>query len=417
MKWTKTLILFCILIGLANTDVEAAKKSYAISLNVFKAMEEANLLVEEQQYDQALLSLSKQLDKRNSKYEQAQIHSLMGSTHYRKDDLLKAIESFKQVLDLSDHMPLSLNIQTLKTLAQLNLVIENYEQAQYFSAQIIEKAGETIKPADYALLAQASYKLEDWEGALDAAIKGRKLSLEMQEIPSENLLLLLNAIRFELNQMDEMSRVLEELIKHYPKTSYMLNLASVYGQLERLDKQTVLMESLYEDGRITSSSLLKNLASLYLSEKAPYKGAVVLEKALKNGQLETNAANFEMLSQAWRYAAEREKSIAALGQAASLSVNGDNYLQQAYLYFDMAQWKETEKALLLGFKKGLSEEHKGEAWLLMGMSHFKMKNYKAAVEACEQAKNYEKSRKHSINWISYISNEQRKVEAMQSIIN
>jgi tetratricopeptide (TPR) repeat protein len=405
------------MVGLPNNEVEAAKKSYAISLNVFKAMEEANLLVEEQQYDQALESLNKQLKKRNSKYEKAQIHSLMGSIHYRKDELLKAIESFKQVLDSSDHMPLSLNIQTLKTLAQLNLVIENYEQARYFSAQIIEKAGDTIKPADYALLAQASYKLEDWEAALEAAMQGRKLSLEMQEIPSENLLLLLNAIRFELNQMDEMSRVLEELIKYYPKTSYMLNLASVYGQLERLDKQTVLMESLYEDGRITSGSQLKNLASLYLSEKAPYKSAVILEKALENGQLETNAANFEMLSQAWRYAAEREKSIVALSQAASLSENGDNYLQQAYLHFDMAQWKETEKALTLGFKKGLSEEHKGEAWLLMGMSHFKMKHYKAAIEACEQAQNYEKSKKHSKSWISYIANEQRKVEAMQSIIN
>ncbi|MFT6268023.1 MAG: tetratricopeptide (TPR) repeat protein [Alphaproteobacteria bacterium] len=395
----------------------AAKKSYAISMNVFKKMEEVNLLVEEKQYREALLGVSELLERRSSKYEKAQVYSLMGSIHYRNNDLQSAIESFKKVLDSVGDMPLSLHTQTLKTLGQLSLVVENFQQARDYCEQIIEIAGDTLKPIDYTLLAQANYKLEDWNKALEAALGGRELSLEMEKIPKQNLLLLLNAIYFELGQMDNMRGVLEELIKHYPKKSYMLNLASVYGQLDRLDKQTVLMESLYEDGRIVDGSQLRNLASLYLSENSPYKGAIVLETALENGQLEATANNFEMLAQAWRLAAEREKAITTLNQAAKLSDDGDNYLQKAYLHFDMAQWKNTVNTLKLGFDKGLSEKLEGEAWLLMGMAHFKMKEYQKAIEACEYAKNYEKSLKHAQNWISYISNEQRKVESMREVLN
>jgi len=400
-----------------NTNLAVAKKSYAISLKVFKIMEEANLLVEEKQFEEALLSLTELLEKRSSKYEKAQVYSLMGSIHYRKNDLQSAIETFKKVLESAGDMPLTLHTQTLKTLAQLNLVVENYQQARDYCEQIIEIAGETLKPIDYTLLAQANYKLEDWNEALKAAKAGRELSLEMQKLPKENLLLLLNAIHFELGQMESMLGVLEELIKHYPKTSYMLYLASVYGQLDRLDKQTVLMESLYEDGRIIKGSQLRNLASLYLSENTPYKGAMVLEKALENGQMKATAANFELLAQAWRFAAEREKAISTLNEAAKLSENGDNYLQKAYLHFDMAQWKDTENTLALGFSKGLSERLEGEAWLLMGMAQFKMKEYSKALEACEQAKNYEKSLQHAESWIIYISSEQHKVESMQQVLN
>jgi hypothetical protein len=46
-----------------------------------------------------------------------------------------------------------------------------------------------------------------------------------------------------------------------------------------------------------------------------------------------------------------------------------------------------------------------------------MKEYESAIQACENAKNDERSLKHAQQWISYISSEQRKVESMQQILN
>jgi tetratricopeptide (TPR) repeat protein len=390
------------------------KKTYAMSMNIFKRMEKANLLVEEENFQEALIQLQELLTVRSSKYEKAQIHSLIGLIHYRNSDQNSALASFIRVLESKGAMPLALHQQTLKTLTQLAMVTEDYGQARSFCEQLIA-ISEQPDQLDYALLAQSNYKLEDWDSALSAAINGRKTAYQQQKQPDENLLLLLNAVYYERQEMQQMPAVLEEIIKYYPKTSYLLYLASIYGQLERADKQLVLMESLYEDGRIVKGAQLRNLVSLYMSEKAPYKGALVLQKALDSGKLEYDSKNWVLLAQAWRMAAQRTEAMEAITQAAALSEDGKNYLQAAYMHFDLAQWKKTEHALMLGFDKGLDNKTSGEAWLLLGMTRFKMKEFDAAIDACEKAKKYNKSAKHAEQWISYIANEKTKIETMQGL--
>lgn len=412
MKWL-VILGVCALFLMNSSSVESKdKKTYALSMKVFKHMEKANLLVEEGKLDEATLALHDLLEKRSSKYEKAQIYSLLGLIHYRNSDYEEAIVAFNQILESAGSMPLALHLQTLKTLTQLSMVREDYVEAVNYCEHLIAVA-EIPDQLDYALLAQAHYKLENWEGALKAAIGGRKVAIEQQKNPDENLLLLLNAVYYEQKEVSKMPAVLEEVIKFYPKTSYLLYLASVYGQLDQVDKQLVIMESLYEDGRIDRSSQLRNLASLYMSEKAPYKGAVVLQKALKMGQVDDDSKNWVLLAQAWRMAAERKQAVQAITRAAKLSDVGDNYLQAAYMLFDQAKWEDTENALIKGFDKGFSEKITGEAWLLLGMTRFKMQQFDKAIEACQNASNFKKSTKHAEQWISYISNEKSKYESMQ----
>lgn len=121
-----------------------------------------------------------------------------------------------------------------------------------------------------------------------------------------------------------------------------------------------------------------------------------------------------MLSQAWRLAAHRQESIDALDKAASLSQDGKNYLKKAYLHFDSAQWTNAEQSILLSLDKGLEDLHQGEAWLLLGMTRFNMKYFDKAIEACEQAKKYEKSQKLAMQWISYISTEKDKFNLLKA---
>jgi tetratricopeptide (TPR) repeat protein len=414
MKW---LLLFGLTLGvlmMPNQVIAKEKKTYALSMKIFKQIEKANLLVEEGNFLEALNELDELLKSRSSKYEKAQINSLIGLIHYRNSNQSSAIDAFVRVLESAGNMPLALHQQTLKTLTQLSMIEEDYKNSKYYCEQLIAIA-EIPDQLDYALLAQSNYKLEDWNGALAAALNGRRVAYEQQKLLDENLLLLLNAVYYEKQEMHEMPDVLQEIIKYYPKSSYLLYLASVYGQLEQSGKQLVLMESLYEDGRIDKGSQLRNLATLYMSEKVPYKGALVLQKALDSGQVDSDSKNWTLLAQAWRMAAQREQAIKAITQAAKLSNDGKNYLQAAYMYFDTAQWQSAERALMLGFDKGLDEKTSGEAWLLLGMSRFKMRQFDTAIEACEKAKNFEKSAKHAKQWISYISNEKTKFESMQAV--
>ena len=414
----KRLLLLLIGFSLMATPAHAEtkrKKTYAMSMKIFKQMEKAQLMVDEDKLDEAVVELTDLLEKRSSDYEKAQIHNLMGSIYYRSNDYESALKSFMRVLDSANNMPLALHQQTLKTISQLNMMKEDYAKAKLYFEQLIAITEEPDQD-NYAMLTQANYKLENWDDAIGSALKGREVAYELSEIPNENLLILLNAVYFEMNELEKMEPVLIELIKHYPKTSYMIYLASIYGQLDRLDKQLVLMESLYEDGKIKDRNKIRNLASLYMSESTPYKGAKVLERALETGVIEASAKDLELLAQAWQLAAERDKAVAALGQAAELSDSGKNYLQKAYLHFDMAQWNAAKESLMLGLDKGLEDKFKGEAWLLLGMTRFKLKQFDQAIEACEKAKDFKNSLKHAKQWITYISSEKRKYESMQAPI-
>lgn len=413
MNFRLIALFMALLLTISFGSSAKDKKTYAMSLSVFKYIEKANLLVEEGTPDEALTLLKGALEKRASKYEKAQLHTLMGSIYYRNTDEANAYTSFTKVLESAGGMPLMMHQQTLKTLSQLSMVKEDYVKAKDFCEELIA-ISEEKKQMDYALLAQAYFKLEEWEHSLNAALLGLETADLNKKIPNENLLLLLNAVHYEMQAMPKMVGVLEMLIKHYPKKTYILYLASVYGQLDQLSKQTVLMESLYEDGKITEGSQLRNLASLYMSEKVPYKGALILEKAINEGVLEADRRNFEMLSQAWRLASHRPESIVALGKAAKLSEDGKNYLQKAYLHFDSAQWAEAEKSIYLSFDKGLEDDFEGEAWLLLGMTRFNMKYFDKGIEACEEAKKFSKSAKLAKQWISYISTEKDKYNALKS---
>ncbi|MFT4938381.1 MAG: tetratricopeptide (TPR) repeat protein [Paraglaciecola sp.] len=413
MKFPLLAVILAIILLIPHSIDAKERKTHAMSLTVFKVIEEANLLVEEGDTTQAIEIIQLAIKKRTSKYEKAQLYTLLGSIYYRNSDEANAFSSFARVLESAGGMPLMLHQQTLKTLSQLSMVKEDYESARGYCVQLIE-ISEDKNQLDYALLTQANYKLEDWEQALIAAAAGLDVATQQQKAPDENLLLLLNAVHYEMKAMSKMVGVLELLIKHYPKKTYILYLASVYGQLDQLDKQTVVMESLYEDGRIKEGSQLRNLASLYMSEKVPYKSALLLEKAIKEGVLDANKQNYEMLSQAWQLAAHKDESIRALAEAAKLSDNGKNYLKKAYLHFDDSNWAESEKALYQAFDKGLKENFEGEAWLLLGMTRFNMKDFDEAIEACEKAKKFKKSTKFAVQWIRYISTEKDKYNMLKA---
>ena len=408
------ILIFCALSFVIGTQsVARDKQTYAMSMKVFKIIESANLLMEENKPAEAIETLTDALEKRASKYEKAQLNYLLGSFYYRQSDEANALVYFEKVIAFKDGMPELLYQQSLKTLVQMHMVQENYAKAREF-ALILVDVGELPQPDNYALLAQANYKLERWPEALAAA--NIALSLEMQagKTPTENTLLLINAVHFEQKSMEEMVGVLELLIKHYPKASYILYLSSVYGQLDQQQKQTVLMESLYENGHLDQGSQLRNLASLYIAEKVPFKGAVLLEKAIESEKVKGTVRNLEMLAQAWRLAAEDDRAIEVLGKAAEISDDGELYLRQAYLQFDKARFKQAERTIMLSMDKGLEAEKKGEAWLLLGMTRFNLKRFSEAIIACENAREFESSKKLAANWIAYISTEEEKYNALLS---
>jgi tetratricopeptide (TPR) repeat protein len=68
---------------------------------------------------------------------------------------------------------------------------------------------------------------------------------------AENWLLLLRVIYFEQKEYELMIDVVKELVRYYPKDTYVLTLAGIYSELGDTKKQLALTEVLYERGMLT----------------------------------------------------------------------------------------------------------------------------------------------------------------------
>ena len=137
MKWCLSILISLTLLFAPGVVEAKKKKSYALSIKIFRQMEEAQRYAEEEAYAEALAVLNGLLERKTTPYEKAQIHNLIGSVHYRNGDSNAALESFSKVLDSAGKMPVRLHQQTLKTLAQLHMANDDFETAKNYCEQVV----------------------------------------------------------------------------------------------------------------------------------------------------------------------------------------------------------------------------------------------------------------------------------------
>lgn len=407
----KILLSICLLFIVIGANAQSRSK-LAISQDVFEKMQEAQEMMDEKQYSQASSVLNAILQRpRMNSFELAQTWSLIGNLHFHQEDYDKAINAFKKAVEYPD-LPEGFLQITLRTLAQLNLMQDNLADALR-NAQRLESIVSVPDPINTMLIAQVYYRQEKMKPALDHALKAIRLERESGRQIPENWLLVLNAIYYEQGQYRQIVDVLKELIALYPKKAYVMNLAAIYGQLEQTEKQLLLMEPLYDKGMLDNQTEIMNLANLMTHHRVPYKGAKIIEKAIKDGIVPRNPRNLELLAQSWQLAAETDKSVQYFAEAANASGDHELYLRLAQSYMSLYRWSEAEKAL----EKAVEGElrRKGDALLMLGMSRFYQKNYRAARKAFRSSEEYPETEKLAVQWISYLESEKAKQEAAEGV--
>jgi tetratricopeptide (TPR) repeat protein len=198
--------------------------------------------------------------------------------------------------------------------------------------------------------------------------------------------------------------VVKELVRYYPKDTYILTLAGIYSELGDTKKQLALTEVLYEKKFLTSSSHITNLANLYLLHGLPYKAAVVLEKEMGEEIVDSNERNLRLLSQAWYQAREDEKAIPPLERAAKLSDDGSLYVRLAQAHINLENWKEAAEAVQKGIRLG-GLKRSDTANIMLGMALFNQKRLEQARRAFEAASRDDRSKRAATQWIAYVDSE------------
>jgi tetratricopeptide (TPR) repeat protein len=389
--------------------VQAARETVVgISEKTYKALEEAQALIEAEDWAGARLVLEELRARKLSSYEEAQALNLISYTWYEEGDLDAAAAHYAEALALPE-LPESMQITLLLSLAQISLSAEKYADAERYLRELMTLPDQE-KPTHKVLLAAALMGQDRFEEALEPLRSAVDSELAEGNVPRENWLSLLSSVYYEMNDFPAMRDTVEMLVTHYPRESYLMNLAALHGQLGDQARQLALVESLLDDDRLSQSSQYRLIANLLLGEEQPYQAAVILDREIASGMLEKNVTNLELLSQAWLLASEYERAIEPLEEAAELSESGELYLRLARLHMDAYRFAEAETAAGKALEKG-GLRREGHAWLLRGMAAVELKRFSEARKRFSEAANYDETAKYAGQWLSYVDSEAQRAEA------
>ena len=412
-----TLLLSVVLASSATAqkdkkkDNRKTKQTVAMSQPVYEKLMEIQEFVETEDFvnaNKAIVAL--QGKKKLSPYEQAQIWNISGYSYYLQEDYKQAIRSYDQVLAQPD-LPEALQQSVLKTVAQLQFTIEDYEAALITIKKLMAVIAEPAADV-YMLLGQAHFQMANYEAAIAPIKTAIDMYRNQGRVPRENWLLLLRVCYWELKDFPNMLIVLEELIDAYPKDSYILTLAGVHSELGDTKKQLALTEALYDRGYIDGKTHAVNLANLYLLHGIPVKAALTLENEMKAGNVDENVRNLRLLSQAWYSAREDKKAIPPLVKAAAAGDEGELYIRLAQSYLNLEQWNDAANAAKKGLQVG-GLKRKDTANIMYGMALFNQKKLGQARRAFQAAGKDNRSKRAAAQWIKYVDSEIRRRDTLE----
>jgi len=387
------------------------KETVAMSQAVYEKLTEIQEMVEAKDYASAQRLIDALKDKKKlSPYELAQIWNITAYSYYLQERYADAIRAYDQVIAQPD-LPEALLLSTLKTKAQLQFTLEDYESALKTIRQLMVAV--TEPSADVLMLeGQALFQLARYDEALIPIRTAIDMYRDQGRTPKENWLLLLRVIYYEQKDYEGMIGVVKELIVYYPKDTYILTLAGIYSELGDTKKQLALTEVLYEQGMLTSASHVTNLANLYLLHGVPYKAAVLLEKEMNEEIVKSSERNLRLLSQAWYQAREDQKAIPPLERAAKLSDDGSLYVRLGQAHINLEQWNEAAAAIQKALKLG-GLKRSDQANIMLGMALFNQKRLEQARRAFERASKDKRSKRTAVQWIAYVDSEIKRRDLLQ----
>ncbi len=392
-----------------------------ISEKTYRKFAEAQEFMEADNYQAALKVLDEvKAKKKLSSTEAIQLYSFYGVLYFSQERYKESITAFETMLkeeDMEDRQ----RTETLYTLAQLHFTIEDYRRAADIMNQwlaVVENPG----PEPFILLASAYYQLERYNDMIDPIERAMAIARERDKPVKEQWWLLLRVAYYELydstkdkKHLTKVKDILEVLVVNWPKKEYWTMLSGLYGELDDDRRQVAAYEAAYDQGFLVKGTEIVSMTQLLLQAEVAYKAARILEKGFEAGLVEKNASNYRLLSQAWQVAAEYDKAILPLKQAAKISDDGELDVRLANSYLNLSRYDECADAARSGLNRGGLKSTAG-AYELLGMCLFEKSSFDESKKAFRQAAKDEKIAKRARNWIKFIESEQSRIHQLNESI-
>lgn len=356
--------------------------------------------------------VAEKADSMNS-YERAMMWNFYGFMYYEQGNTKEAINYFEKVVKESP-IPESLEKSTLYSLAQLALSDGQFQRAISFLDQWEGLAEEGEMGKAWVLKAQAYYQADKYQEALSLIDKAIAAVDAENKIPDENWLILKRALHYELEQPEQVAKVMERLVTSYSKPEYWVQLAGVYAQLEQDEKQLAVLEAAHQQGYIETGSEWRQLAQAYYFNELPYKAAETMQEAMSKGKVDASVDNLKFVGQSYTQAKENEKAISAYKKASEKVEHGNFAAQIAQLYLTLDNNEAAVEYAEQAFSKG-DLDNEGNLYLAEGMALLNLKRYDQAIESFEQAAEIEGVERSAKQWLKYAKSQHEQQQQMANL--
>jgi tetratricopeptide (TPR) repeat protein len=413
-----------------KSSYRATKKVPAMRDRVYSQLARAQALADDGdkiEGFEVLDQVKDRLDSLNS-YERAMLFNFYGFMYYANDDVAMAVDSFEKVVS-EETIPDSLITSTLYSLAQLSMQQQEFSQALTYLTRWKELSPNGLSANQEVFFAQIYYQDKQFTQSLTHLDNAIALVEEKNKIPKENWLILQRANYYELKQPEQVTRVLEQLVRLFDKPKYWLQLSGMYGEIGEENKQMAVMEAAYQAGYVTKAADITTLAQLYLFHGAPYKSANILAEAIDNGTVVAEENNLDLLSRSYLAAKEDQLAIKVLTQLSSMLEEGKYDALLAQTYLNNEQWQQAITSAKQAIAKsklaskvknnGSDKEvnYLGNMYLAQGMAQFNLQNFDRSLTAFGQASKIASSKKTAQQWAKYVEREQNNHEVRLAMLN
>lgn len=385
---------------------EDTKQTQALSPKVGNKLLELQEMAQTKQCAAAIGQAQAMLSwKEITGYEKVQIYNFMGYCHYTTDNLVASTQAYENVLAQGADVPLGIQQSILQTISSIYLQQENYSKALDSIARLM-RIVPTPTAELWVLKGQAHYQASQYAEVIKPIARAIDMYKSQGKSPKENWLLMSRHAAYEQGDYKAMSDFIRELIRYYPKDSYISQLAGAYSQSGDNRKFLVLTEILYEGGYKTDPSTIKNLSQLYLMEDAPFKAAKLLDKEMNSGRIPNDLANKKLLATSWFQARDDDRAIPVLQSAADQSNDAELYIRLGQSYMNVGKWKPAITALDNALKFGV--KNKEAAYTMLGLCNLELNQLTAAKNAFVNA-----GGKQSRQYINYIEKEVERIAKLK----
>ena len=384
-------------------DKQKTKQAQAVSKEVYDRIQKAQELIDVDKPNDALKMLNSLKSKKGlTEYELQNVLNYIGFVHYNLENIPEAMATYEEMLRIPS-IEEQIKKQTLYTLAQLSTMQEDYNKAiglldQWF---VLET---NPAPDPYILYAQNLYQVSKYAEMVRPIEAAMAVAEKRNTRVKEDWYVLLNFAYFQQEDYEKVRDIQKILLVNWPKKRYWFSLAGAYTELGEEHNLVGAYDAAMTQGLLEKESELVTMAQLYLQHEVPYKAGMLMETEMENGRIEKDAKNYRLLSQAWTLAAEDEKAIPALQQAARLSDEGELNLRLGNAHLNLGQFGECVSAIQDGIKKG-GIKSPDNAQISLGMCLYNQRKYRDAIAAFREAGKTNRSRNISRQWIRVIESD------------